>query len=210
MRVLIIGATGGTGMQLVRQAVARGHEVTAFVRKPSRFRLTDARLKVVQGDVMDAASVRQAMSGQEAVLCALGHKRWLYPTRILSQGTANILSSMRDSGVRRLVCETSLSVGDSRGRMGLYYTLFVIPFILPFYFWDKGRQEKIIRGSDVDWVIVRPGALNNGRARGRYRHGAGLGSFLWTVRISRADTAAFMLDQLTSGRYLRATPGVCW
>ncbi len=141
MHLLIVGATGGTGLELVTQALERGHDVTAFVRKPSALKMTHERLRVVQGDVMDAASLRQAMAGQDAVLCALGHKRWFYPTRILSQGTANILSAMQGSGVRRLVCETSLGVGDSRGRMGLYYTLFVIPFILPFYYWDKARQE---------------------------------------------------------------------
>jgi len=209
MRLLIVGATGGTGRELVAQALERGHDVTAFVRQPSRLKKEHERLRVVQGDVLDADSLHKAAAGQQAVLCALGHKRWLYPTRILSQGTANILSAMQHAGVRRLVCETSLGIGDSRGRMGVYYTLFVIPFILPFYYWDKARQEAIVRASDRDWVIVRPGALNNRSAKGQYRHGAGLGNYLWTVGISRADTAAFMLDQLTSDRYVHATPGVC-
>lgn len=209
MRLLIIGATGGTGRELVAQALERGHDVTAFVRQPSRLKMEHERLRVVQGDVLDADSLRKAAAGQQAVLCALGHKRWLYPTRILSQGTANILSAMQHAGVRRLVCETSLGIGDSRGRMGLYYTLFVIPFILPFYYWDKGRQEDVVRASDRDWIIVRPGALNNGPKRGGCRHGLRIGNYLWTVGISRADTAAFMLDQLTSDQYLRAAPGVC-
>ena len=209
MHLLIVGATGGTGRELVAQAVERGHEVTAFVRKPSRLKVAHERLRVVQGDVLDADSLRKAAAGQQAVLCALGHKRWLYPTRILSQGTANILSAMQHAGVRRLVCETSLGIGDSRGRMGLYYTLFVIPFILPFYYWDKARQEAIVRASDLDWVIVRPGALSNGPRRGGCRHGNRIGNYLWTVGISRADTAAFMLDQVTSDDYLRAAPGVC-
>ncbi len=209
MHLLIVGATGGTGRELVAQALQRGHDVTAFVRKPSRLKVAHERLRVVQGDVLDADSLRKAAAGQQAVLCALGHKRWLYPTRILSQGTANILSAMRHAGVRRLVCETSLGIGDSRGRMGLYYTLFVIPFILPFYYWDKARQEAIVRASDLDWVIVRPGALSNGPRRGGCRHGDRIGNYLWTVGISRADTAAFMLDQVTSDDYLRAAPGVC-
>jgi uncharacterized protein YbjT (DUF2867 family) len=94
--------------------------------------------------------------------------------------------------------------------MGLYYTLFVIPVILPFYFWDKTRQERVIAASNVDWVIVRPGVLTNGDTRGRFRHGRDVGSFLGTVRISRADVADFMLNQLTSDTYLRTAPGVCW
>ena len=94
--------------------------------------------------------------------------------------------------------------------MGLYFTLFVIPVILPFYFWDKTRQERTIAGSSVEWVIVRPGMLTNGEKRGRSHHGRHVGSFLLTVRISRADVADFMLNQLTSDRYLRSAPGVCW
>jgi putative NADH-flavin reductase len=82
--------------------------------------------------------------------------------------------------------------------------------ILPFYYWDKTRQERLIAGSNVEWVIVRPGLLTNGEKRGYYRHGPRVGSFLWTVRISRADVADFMMDQLASDAYLRSAPGVCW
>jgi hypothetical protein len=101
------------------------------------------------------------------VLSALGHKRFYYPTRILSEGTGNVLRAMEEHGIRRLVCETSLGIGDGAGRMGLYYTLFAIPLILPFYFWDKTRQERVIAGSKADWIIVRPAALTNGAMRGR-------------------------------------------
>jgi len=205
---LIVGATGGTGRQLVAQALEHGYEVTVLVRDPSRLQVVHPRLTVVQGDVLDAGSVEAAMRGQEAVLCALGHKRYFYPTRILSEGTRNILRSMETHGVPRLVCETSLGIGNSAGRMGLYYTLFVIPVILPFYFWDKTRQERLIARSHVEWVIVRPGVLTNGDKRGQFRHGPRAGSFLLTVRISRADVADFMLSQLASDTYLRTAPGV--
>lgn len=210
MRILIVGATGGTGRELVKQGLERGHEVTAFARRPEAVAVRHENLRVARGDVMDPASVAAAMAGQEAVLSALGHKRWFYPTRILSQGTANLLDAMAKQGVRRFVCETSLGVGESWWRLGLYYTLFVIPFILPLYYWDKNRQERIVRASAADWILVRPGALNNGRKRGVYRHGRHVGNPIWTVRISRADTADFMLNQLADDTYLRAAPGVAW
>ncbi len=208
-RILIVGATGGTGRQLVAQALDRGYAVTALARDPSRLHVTHPRLTVVRGDVLDGASVDAAMQGQDAVLSALGHNRYFGPTRILSRGTGNILRAMEAQGVSRFVCETSLGLGESAFRLGLYYTLFVIPVILPFYFWDKTRQERIIAASRAQWVIVRPGVLTNGAKRGVVRHGPDLGSFLWSVRVSRADVAEFMLNQLESDAYVGAAPGVC-
>jgi uncharacterized protein YbjT (DUF2867 family) len=209
-RVLIVGATGGTGRQLVEQALERGHVVTALARDPSALRVEHPRLTVVRGNVLDYLSVDAAVRGQDAVLSALGHKQFFRPTRTLSEGTRNLLHAMETHGVRRFVCETALGIGDSAGRMGLYYTFFVIPVILPFYFWDKARQERLIAASGVDWVVVRPGALTNGAKRGRYRHGRTVGSLLWTVRISRADVADFMLNQMSDNTYLKAASGVCW
>ena len=207
MNLLIVGATGGTGQQLVTQALERGHRVTALVHRPPRAEPRPA-FTPVAGDVLDPGSLDRAMRGQEAVLSALGHKRWLGPSRILSEGTRNLMAAMVRHGVQRFVCETALGISDAWWQMGLYYTLFVRPVILPFYFWDKVRQEAVIRASNLAWTIVRPGMLTNGPSRGRYRHGPHVGHWLWTVRISRADVAAFMLDQLTDGRYVRATVGI--
>lgn len=209
-RLLIVGATGGTGRQLVGQALELGYAVTALVRNPSKLQLEHPQLKIIQGDVLDYPSVEAAVQGQEGVISALGHKQFFYPTRILSEGTRNILRAMETHAVPRLVCETALGIGDSAGRMGLYYTFFVIPFILPFYFWDKTRQERLIAASKVEWIIVRPGVLTNGDKRGAYRHGPHVGSFVRTVRISRADVADFLLNQMTDDMYVRSAPGVCW
>jgi putative NADH-flavin reductase len=210
MKVLVVGATGGTGRQLVTQALERGLHVTALARNPAVLGIDHPRLRVVGGNVLDRAMIDETVRGHDAVLSALGHKQFFRPTRILSDGTRNLLRAMEGQGVRRLVCETALGIGGSAGRMGLLYTLFVIPVILPFYFWDKTRQERLVAESRVDWIIVRPAALTGGARRGTYRHGPNIGSFVWTLKISRADVADFMLNQLTDDTYLRSTPGVCW
>ncbi len=210
MRLLVIGSTGGTGRELVTQGLERGHEVTAFARRPSKVTIRHPRLTVLQGDVLDYPSVEAAVRGQNAVLSALGHKRWILPSTILSAGTRNIIQAMESLEVRRLICVTSLGVADTRGLLGVYYTFFVIPFLLYFYFRDKELQERSIRESSLEWVIVRPGALTNGPKRDAYRHGDRLGHWLRTVRVSRADVADFMLNQLADTPYLHSAPGVCW
>lgn len=210
MRILVIGATGGTGRQFVRQALDLGHEVTALVRKPKKLKIEHPRLRVAKGNVLDYASVESAMQGQNAVVCALGTKRFFFPTRTLSEGTRNILRAMKACHAPRLICESSLGLGSSVGRLGVLFTFFVVPVILPFIFWDKIRQEKLIEESDADWLIVRPGVLTNADARGVYRHGPNLGNFLWTVRISRADVADFMVKQLTDDSLLGTAQAVCW
>ena len=207
-RVLVIGATGGTGRELVQQALAQGHQVTAFVRNPEKLQIEHANLSIAKGDVLDYATVEAAMRGQDAVLSALGHTRFLGPTRIQSDGMRNILRAMSACDVPRLICETAIGLGNSAGRMGLPGTLFMLPLILPFYFWDKLRQEELIMASDRDWVIARPGILLNGPARGDYRHGPDVGGYLWPVAIRRADVADFMLKQLADDRYLGMAPGL--
>jgi putative NADH-flavin reductase len=210
MKVLIIGATGGTGRALVEQALTQGHVVTAFVRNPVKMRTVHERLIVVKGDVLDYDSLETAVRGQDAVLSALGHSRFIVKNTILSDGTKNIIRAMEKHGVKRFICETSLGVGDRKGKLGLYYTLFVIPFIIFFYYKDKELEERYIMESSLDWTIVRPGQLTNGKMRGVYREGLNVGNWFSSVRISRADVADFMLKQLTDNSYLHKTPGISY
>lgn len=167
-------------------------------------------LTTVRGDVLDYDSVERAVPEKDAVFSALGHKKFFIPTTILSEGTRNIIRAMEKHGIKRFVCETSLGISDSRGKLGLYYTLFLIPLLLYSYFKDKERQERLIQQRTLDWVIVRPGALTNGSKRGIYHHGPNVGHGLQTVSISCADVADFMRKQLTDNTYLRKTPGVSY
>ena len=210
MKLLIIGGTGGTGKELIKQALEQGYNVTAFVRNPEKVKITHQNLTVIKGDVLDFDKIQEVVAGQDAVLSALGHKRFIIKTNILSEGTRNIIHAMEKHKVNRFICVTSLGINDSRFKLGLYYTLFVIPFIIFFYFLDKAKQEKLIRSSSLNWTIVRPGQLTNGRKRGKYKHGANVGNYILTKMISRADVAHFMLTQLSDTTYLKKTPGVTY
>ncbi len=130
----------------------------------------------------------------------------MIPTDILSTGTANVLAAMARHGVRRFVCVTSLGVGDSWWRMGAWYTLFVLPVILQFYFWDKLRQERIVRASGTRLDDRPPGALTT--AGPAASGGAAPRSARWTVRIARADVARFLLDELADPHHVRATVAI--
>jgi putative NADH-flavin reductase len=210
MKLLIIGGTGGTGKEIIKQALEQGHKLTALVRSPEKVKITHQNLSVIKGNVLDYEKVQEAVSGQDAVLSALGHRRFFIKTNILSEGTRNIIHAMEKQNVNRFISITSLGINDSRFKLGLYYTLFVIPVIVLFYFLDKRKQEKLIRSSRLDWTIVRPGQLTNGKKRGRYKHGANVGNYFLTKMISRADVAHFMLCQLTDPTYLHKTPGVTY
>ncbi len=208
MKLLIIGATGGTGRELVKQALENGHEVTALVRNPGKLKITHPLLRILKGNVLDLLSVEEAVAGQDAVLSALGHKRFIIYTNILTEGTSNIIAAMKKKQVKRLICITSLGINDSRFKLGLYYTLFVIPFIVFFYFRDKVKQEKLVRDSDLNWTIIRPGQLTNGKKRGHYKHGTHVGNYILTKMISRADVAHFMLSQLNDDSYFKKAVGI--
>lgn len=218
MKLLIIGGTGGTGQQLIKQALKQGHRLTVLARRPEKIKISHPDLTVVKGNVLDMENVRKAVAGQEAVLSALGHKRFFIKTKILSEGTRNIIHAMHENGVSRFICVTSLGVGDSRFKLGLYHTLFVIPVIIFFYFRDKEKQEKLIRASGLEWTIIRPAqlipqwaaSLFHGKTLGNYKHGTQVGNYFFTKMISRAEVAHFMLRQLNNNDYLCEAAGITY
>lgn len=219
MRLIIFGATGGTGRCLVTQALAQGHAVTAFVRNPATLDLQHRALRLIQGDVFDPQAVTRAVAGHDAVLNALGGKPGLSsaltgrtPRRpVCSVGTQHILDAMEQHGVRRIVCETMHGIGESKQQTTFWRRLVFDQALVTLFLRDevddKQRQEQIIRRSSRDWIIVRPTQLTDGPRTGRYRVGTELQLGLM-AKIARADVAAFMLEQLTQDTYLRQTPGI--
>lgn len=210
MKLLVFGATGGTGRELVRQALAQRHTITAFVRDAAKLGTGGAGLKVVEGDVLDGTAVERVVPGHDGVLSALGAPA-LKTGTVRSQGTRNIVLAMEKGGVRRLICQTSLGYGDSRAVLDatpLHFKYLVVPFLLRKGFADHKLQEDYIKRSKLDWIIVRPGNLTDGPRTGAYRHGFDVTDPTLKVEVSRADVADFMLKQLTDDTYLQQTPGV--
>jgi putative NADH-flavin reductase len=131
-------------------------------------------------------------------------------TTTLSDGTTNIVRAMEKLGVRRFVCESSLGIGDSKGQLGFLYNYLLIPVLLRNIFADKEVQEKIVQESKLNWTIVRPAVLTNGKRTGTYRSGFDVADKSIKTKISRADVADFMLGQLASDANLSKTLGVSY
>ena len=205
MNILIVGATRGIGRQLLELALASGHNVTALVRNLQRLATQHERLRIIKGDILDPDSVALAMAGQEAVCCTIGVKAPWPRVTVFSEGTKNLLQAMKKSGVRRLICVTGIGAGDSRGHGGFIYDYLFRPLLARTIYVDKDRQETLIKASDVDWTIVRPGFLTNGPLTKNYRTLTNL-TGVTAGRISRADVAHFILNEIESMEYLRQTP----
>lgn len=218
MKLTIFGATGPTGRRLLERAIASGHEVRAFYRSPKKAQARHERLEWVRGDVQDADSVESAVEGSEAVISVLGGEpsNPLHPTRPGdpdgpgSNGARNIVAAMEAHNIKRLVCQTAWGIGQSKENAdlaGSFFLKVLVPPLLRDDYADKGREEDILRGSELDWVIVRPMILTNGHWTGNYR----VGEELQPGRrpyISRADVADFLARQLTDNDFVHKAPAI--
>ena len=209
MKVLVFGATGSVGSQLADQALEQGHEVSAFVRDPAALELTNPRLSVIQGNVLDYSAVEEAVRGSDEVLSALGTPMTTH-NNVRSQGTRNIVTAMETTRVSRLVSLSSMGIGDSRHMLPKFYKYFLVPLLLRQGFAEHELQERLVRESEIDWVIVRPGAYTNGLKTGEYRHGLSDTREKLKVKVSRADVADFMITQLIDETYLRHSPWISY
>jgi putative NADH-flavin reductase len=211
MKLIIFGSTGGTGRQLVTQALELGHTVCAFARHPEKLtqELGHQQLQVIEGDVQDTTSVEEAIKGQDAVLCALGAPA-SNKSLIRTKGTKNIIHAMQQSGVKRFVCQSGFGAGDSHALLPFYYKYLIFPLMLRHAYEDHELQEKLIKDSSLDWVIVRPGSMTDGEHTGSYRHGFTASDPASKIKISRADVADFMLKQVMNNHYLHQTPAVSY
>ena len=206
MKITIFGATGGTGRHVVEQAGAAGHDVTAVVRDAARL-APGADLTVVTADVMDPDAIAPAIAGRDAVLTAIG-AAGRGPTTVQTDSTAAIVAAMRQTGVRRLVCVSNSGMhtdGDGPFTKALVKPL--LRRVLRHGFSDMRGMEDLVTATDLEWTIVRPPRLTNGRATGAYRTEVGR-NVRGGMQVSRADLADCVLRSLTEPSWSRATVSV--
>jgi len=205
MRLAVFGATGGTGMQVVRQALDRGHSVIALARRPEAITIDHPYLQVIMGDVLTPGIAETVVDGADAVVSALGIGYRRHATTVYSDGTANILSAMKTTGVRRLlvVSTSSLHLPDRSRTVEWLVTRFLLHPMLRRPYADMTRMEQRVRSSDVDWTLVRAARLTNGAAAGTYRTASHPDKLLGCWSISRADLAGYLLDQVAGNRSRR-------
>ena len=202
--VLIIGASRGIGLETVKAALEAGHSVRALARSARRIPVDHPKLKKIAGDALEMATVKRALTGVDVVTQSLGVSASpeiiLKPTRLFSKATRVLVTAMEEAQVKRLICVTGFGAGDSRGRGGFLYSA-AFHLLLGRVYDDKDVQERIIRRSKLDWVIVRPVILTNGPKTNAYRalvdpRGWTCGSRAPTWRISsssRSTTTRFCI-----------------
>ncbi|SHJ07363.1 Putative NADH-flavin reductase [Tangfeifania diversioriginum] len=200
MQILIFGATGSLGSHIVEQALEKDYSVKAFTRNPEKLRgLNNSHLTTIQGDVNNLSEVENAMKDVDAVFCALGDGA---KGKVRAAGTRNIIKAMKKSGVKRLICQTTLGLGDSWNNLNFFWKYIMFGFLLKKAFQDHQLQEKYILESGLNYTIVRPGAFTNGEVTQSFQIDFDAHAKNLALKISRADIAFFMLEQLASEKFV--------
>ncbi len=208
MKLLVIGASRGIGLEVVKQALSRGFEVRALARSAEAIRLSSPRLEKFSGNALKTSDVSSAMAGVDAVILTLGIRAGpgmvLGPVDLFSRATEIVVEAMKKARVRRLICVTGFGAGDSRVKLGPLQAIF-FQLLLGRAYDDKDVQETIVRRSGLDWIIVRPGILTSGPKTGRYKVLCDPKDWR-SGTISRADVADFLVKQAQNRIYLGKTP----
>ena len=203
MKILIIGASRGTGALAAGVALALGHDVTAFARNPSRLAIEHGKLARVSGDFHRPESILPAVRGHDAVIVTASSttlKGFKERPDYFSRGTGAVIDAMKAEGVRRLVVLSAFGVGESRRLTNFILDKLFISFLLKVPYADHERQEALVKQSGLDWVIARPTRLTNGPARKTYAKKVELAKV--PNSISRADVADFLVEAATTDTWL--------
>jgi putative NADH-flavin reductase len=207
MKLVVLGATGGTGLQIVREAIERGHSVTAFVRSPERLTAFRDRITIMQGDLLNSAELEQAVKGQDAVLSGFGPRVPVSKAdaHLLQQFAVALTSAMVHAEVGRVVVES----------VAFLFKDSIVPpayllgrMLFPRTVADASAMERVFEESKLDWTMVRPPELTDKPYTAKYRVREGhLPRFGFT--ISRADVADFMIKAVENRSSIRKIVGVC-
>ena len=194
-KIIVFGATGGTGKVTVTEALQNGWGVTVIIRNPSAFEIKHSNLKIVKGDVMQSSTFAKEIIGNDAVISCLGVGTSLKPTTVYSAGTKNILEAMKNANVQRLICISAGGVETTK-QMGFFIrtlTKVLLQRILKNLYADMRLMEDIVSGTNINYTIMRPARLTTGKQKRKYR--IAINSHIkmpWS--ISKTDLAHAMLS----------------
>lgn len=193
MKIGVFGATGKTGIEVIKQALAHGYEVTAMVRDPSRLPAFSEPIKVFTGDFSDLDTVKSTIAGQDAVVCTLGARELYKNSGVRTMGTRVIIQEMKEMGVKRLVVMSSMGIGESWNNLPLFSKL-LFKLVMPAARQDHEAQEAVVKSSGLDWTIIRPSGLTNEPDVTPYSYSPDLRPT--TSRISRTNVADLILKTI--------------
>ena len=206
MHVLIIGASKGIGLETTRQALDAGHDVRALARSATAIAISNPSLEKMRGNALKTVDVEAALVGVDVVIQTLGVGlgELLRPVHLFSDATRKLIQAMKIQGVKRLICVTGFGAGDSRASISCLQRL---PFQIVFAraYDDKSLQEQLIKESELDWTIARPGVLTSGPRTGHYQILSEASQWRNGI-ISRADVAEFLVRQIGDQTYIRKAP----
>lgn len=207
MDLLVFGASGKTGRQVVEQALARGHAVWAFVRQPVALVLDHPQLSIVRGDIEDATAVRNALVGHRTVISCLGAQSPVRRYPAFTEGVRCILAALRESPDARFIYQSFLGVPGGRDQLRFPFKQ-VVQVVLRGAIADHTANEAQIRASGLAWTIIRAPKLTTGPARRQYRTGEQIHAASRFPTLSRADVASFMLDEVARNDFIHRTPAI--
>jgi putative NADH-flavin reductase len=211
MKVLIFGASGYSGKEILKQALAQQHEVTVLTRSKSSITLNNPNLTVVEGNVLDAKTVNAVLQGQDAVIQCLGigGKGDGKPTTFISDATKIIVAEMEKTQVKRLIAMSNVGAGNSRAFQPWFFNKIILPYFLNWLkviIDDKNVMEPIIANSTLDWTIVRCPNIIEKAAKNKVT--ATLDGKNLKLSITNVDTANFILQQLTDKTFSKQAPSI--
>lgn len=207
MKVIVFGATGSVGRLTVEQLLAASHEVTAFARHADSLESDNPALSKIAGDVTDPAAVNSAVPGHDAVIITLGAGN-SRGSKVRSEGTRHIIDAMQESGVSRLVCQSTLGAHESAGNLNFFWRRIVFGLLLGPVMRDHELQEDLVRDSGLAWTIVRPSGFRDGPASGDFEEDVATDRRDLKLNINRADIAAFLVRILDEETYLHRAVGI--
>ena len=203
MKLLILGATGPTGQQLVKQSLEKHHQVIALVRDPAKLNIHHDNLSIIKGDVLDKSILTMALESNDAVLSALGVGKTLRSSNLMQGAMTNLIAAMNTMNIKRIIFLSAFGVGETFAQADFIQKI-IFRTLLKNIYTDKAKADTMLQQSLLDWTIVSPVVLTNGPYTGKSKAGEILPMKGLPI-ISRADVADFMLQQLTDTSYLKKT-----